>query len=113
MSPIARYRVTIIGTGCAALLGSVAVELLDLVPRSYSFEHWQMTIIPHAVKLTQTPTLVGLTAGSFLMILGPGLMMSRQQDAIRDVERRSALQTWHLKHLLPDEAHEPVSRTGV
>jgi len=113
MSPIARYRATIVLTGCVALLGSVAVEVLDLVPRSYSFDHWQMTILPHAVKLTETPTLVGLTVGSFLMILGPGLMMARQQDSIRDVERRSALQTWHLKHLLPDEAQEPVSRTGV
>ncbi len=66
MSPIGRYRATIIGTGCLALVGSVLVEVLDLVPRSYSFENWQMTILPHAVKLTQTPTLVALTVGSVL-----------------------------------------------
>ena len=39
-------------------------------------------------------------------------MMAWQQDALRDVERRSALQTWHFKHLLPDEAQEPVSRAA-
>jgi hypothetical protein len=72
-----------------------------------------MTILAHAVELPEIPTMVALTVGAILMIVGPGVMMGRQQDALRDVERRSALQTWHLKHLLPDEAQAPVSRAGV
>jgi serine/threonine-protein kinase len=113
MSPVARYRTTVIATGCLALLGSVAVEALGLLPRSYAFNpDGSMTILPQVVTLAPVPTMVALTAGAFLMILGPGIMVGRQQEALREAERRSALQAWHLKHLLPDEAQEPVSRVA-
>jgi serine/threonine-protein kinase len=122
MSPVTRYRVMVIVTGCVVLLGSVAVEVLGSlvrevgarIPPSYEFgvDHRSMTIIARAVELSYGPTVAALTAGAFLLIVGPALMMGQQQEVLRKVERRSALQTWHLKHLLPDEAQEPVSRTG-
>ena len=55
---------------------------------------------------------VALTAGAVLMIVGPGLMVAKQQEVLRDAERRSLLQGWHLKHLLPEEAQAPMSRAG-
>ena len=113
MSPVGRYRSTILATGCVAQLGSVLVEIFGLIPRSYRFLGSEMIIAAHAVDLFETPTLVALTVGAVLMILGPGVMMARQQDLLREVERRSAMQTWHLRRLLPDEAQEPVSRVGA
>ncbi len=118
MSPVARYRTTIMVTGCVALLGSVAVEVLGKhagIPPSYLFglDRRSMIIVAQAVEFRYEPTMVALAVGALLMIVGPGLMMGRQQDALRDAERRSALQTWHLKHLLPDEAQEPVSRAAL
>lgn len=113
MSPVGRYRAVIMGTGTAALLGSVLVEAFGLMPRSYVFgDGLGMTIVAHAVRLTEVPTMTALTLGSLLLILGPAIMMSRQQDVIRAAEQRSALQAWHLKHLLPDEAQAPVSRAA-
>jgi serine/threonine-protein kinase len=115
MSPVGRYRAAILVTGGVSLLGSVAVESLGLVPRSYLFTDAQglsMTIAAHAVRLKEVPTMTALTVGALLMIVGPGIMMARQQDALREAERRSALQAWHLRHLLPAEAREPVSRVS-
>jgi serine/threonine-protein kinase len=115
MSPVGRYRGVIFATGAAALLGSVGAEILGFIPRSYAFTHdgMAMTIMAHAVKLKEMPTMVALTVGALLMIVGPGVMMSRQQESLREAELRSALQAWHLRHLLPVEAQEPVSRVGA
>jgi serine/threonine-protein kinase len=115
MSPVARYRTTILVTGCVALLGSIAVEVLGTsigIQPSYLFglDRRSMMIVAQAVELRYGPTMVALSVGALLMVLGPALMASRQQVAIREAERRSALQMWHLKHLLPDEAQAPVSR---
>jgi serine/threonine-protein kinase len=114
MSPVGPYRTVIFGTGAMGLLGSVGVEVLGLIPRSYQFDAGglSMTIAAHAVRLREVPTMTALTIGAVLMILGPGVMVARQQDVLREAERRSALWAWHLKHLLPDEAQEPVSRVG-
>jgi len=110
MSPVGRYRATIFVTGGAALLGAVACELLGILPRSYRFDGSEMTIVAHAVDLRETPTMVALTACAFLMILGPGVMMARLQDALRDVEQRAAMQTWHIRHLLPARALSRLRR---
>jgi serine/threonine-protein kinase len=113
MSPIGPYRAVVLGTGGLSLLGSVMVEAFGLIPRSYVFGDPQglsMTILAHAVRLKEVPTMTALTIGGLAMILGPGIMMARQQEVLREAERRSALQAWHLKHLLPDEAQAPVSR---
>jgi hypothetical protein len=109
---MSRYRSWIIATGALGLLGSVIAEAAGWIPRSYAFESdaLRMTIVAHAVQLRELPTLTGLTIGSLLMIIGPGIMMSRQQDLLGLAERKSALQAWHLKHLLPDEAYDPVRR---
>jgi serine/threonine-protein kinase len=114
MTPVARHRLAILATGSLAVLGSVLAERWGLVEPSYAFikSTGAMMILPHAVRLVELPTMVALTVGAVLMILGPGYMMGRQQDALRAAERRAYLQVWHLRHLLPEEAHEPMSRAG-
>ncbi|MFT3772009.1 MAG: serine/threonine-protein kinase [Minicystis sp.] len=114
MSPVGPYRMVIFGTGGVSLLGSVVVEALGLIPRSYVFngDALTMTIAAHAVRLREVPTMTALSIVGLLMILGPGIMMARQQDVVREAERRSALQAWHLRHLLPAEAQAPVSRVA-
>ncbi len=101
-------------TGCVALMASVAVEVLGKPPSLRTSSAW-ITVDDHrrpGGEAPLEPTMLALGVAAFMMVLAPGLMMGRQQDALRDAERRSALQTWHLKHLLPDEAQEPVSRSA-
>jgi serine/threonine-protein kinase len=112
MSPVGRYRTTILATGAVALLASVVLDVTGVVGHSYEFYDTYMTIRAHAVLFRDTPTLVALTVGAVLMIVGPALQVAKQQDVLRDAERRGLLQAWHLKQLLPDEAQQPVSRAG-
>jgi len=100
----AGFRASVIGTGVAALLGSVAADLSGLVPSSYAFHDGAMTILPRAVTLPALPTLVALVVGSTFMVVVPGVLMGRMQLALREAEQRSFLQAWHLRQLLPDEA---------
>ncbi|APR77899.1 Serine/threonine protein kinase PrkC, regulator of stationary phase [Minicystis rosea] len=114
MSPAGRYRAVIFGTGGAALLSSVVVEALGIIPRSYLFDAdaLTMTIAAHAVRLRELPTMTALTLGGLLMVMGPGIMVARQQAAVSAAERRSALQAWHLRHLLPAEAQRASRASG-
>ena len=111
-----KFRALVIGTGCMAVVVPLVLELLDIIPRSYVFENGKMTILPQGLALPETPTLCALTLGTIFLIVAPSLIMGRVQMALRAAETRSAMQTWHLRHLLPEEARPksvpppPVSR---
>ena len=111
-----RFRGLVIGTGCLAIVGPLVLELMDVIPHSYVFENGKMTILPQGLALPETPTLCALTLGTIFLIVAPSVIMGRVQMALRAAETRSAMQTWHLRHLLPDEARPksvpppPVSR---
>jgi eukaryotic-like serine/threonine-protein kinase len=38
------------------------------------------------------------------LLVAPSVIMGRVHMALRNAETRSAMQAWHLRHLLPDEA---------
>ncbi len=111
-----RFRGLVIGTGCLAIVGPLVLELIGVIPHSYIFENGKMTILPQGLALPETPTLCALTLGTIFLIVAPSVIMGRVQMALRAAETRSAMQTWHLRHLLPDEARPksvpppPVSR---
>jgi serine/threonine-protein kinase len=99
-----RFRALVIGTGSFAILGPLALELLGIIPRSYLFEHGKMVIVPQGLLLPEMPTLCALTLGTIFLIVAPAVIMGRVQMSLRNAETRSAMQAWHLRHLLPDEA---------
>ena len=104
MTHSARFRALVIGTGCLAVVAPLGLELLDVLPRSYMFENGTLVILPHGLTLTEIPTLCALTLCTLFFIVAPSVIMGRVQLALRDAETRSAMQAWHLRHLLPDEA---------
>jgi serine/threonine-protein kinase len=110
MSHDARYRATVMATGCAAVLGPAVLELVGVLPHSYEFHGDSMTIVAHAVGLSEVPTLVALMMASLFLLIAPGVMMGRLQKALLEVELRSQIQSWHLRKLLPDEAQPPPAR---
>jgi hypothetical protein len=99
-----RFRALVIGTGCLAIVGPLALELLGIIPSSYVFENGKMVIVPQGVLLPELPTLCALTIGTIFLIVAPAVIMGRVQLSLRNAETRSAMQAWHLRHLLPDEA---------
>ncbi|HMY18810.1 MAG TPA: serine/threonine protein kinase, partial [Polyangium sp.] len=99
-----RFRAMIIGTGCLSVLGPLVLELLGIIPRSYVFENGALLILPQGVSFPEIPTLCALTFGTLFLIVAPAMIMGRVQLALRDAETRSAMQAWHLRQLLPEEA---------
>ena len=110
MSPDARYRVTVMLTGCAGLLAPLLLELVGALPRSYAFDAAGMRVIPGAAHFPEVPTLLALTIAGLFMILGAGLLMGRLQRGLGEAELRSHLHAWHLRQLLPQEARVPTLR---
>ncbi|MFO0755581.1 MAG: serine/threonine-protein kinase [Byssovorax sp.] len=113
MSNDARYRAAVIATGSAAVVGPALLEIVGLLPRSYEFHGDAMTIVAHAVNLGEVPTLVALIMAGLFLQIAPGVMMGRLQAALHEAERRSQIQSWHLRQLLPDEAQPPASRATM
>ncbi len=104
MTNSARFRALVIGTGCLSVLGPLVLELLGIIPRSYAFENGALVILPQGVPFPEIPTLCALTFGTLFLIVAPAMIMGRVQLALRDAETRSAMQAWHLRQLLPEEA---------
>lgn len=113
MSDDARYRVTVLLTGCAGLVAPLLLELSGALPRSYVFDAAGMRILVSATHFPEVPTLVALAAAGVFMILGAGLLMGRLQSGLREAELRSHLHAWHLRQLLPEEARAPVLRAST
>lgn len=99
-----RFRALVIGTGCMAIVGPLVLELLHVIPSSYAFEGGKMVVLPQGVLLPEMPTLCSLTLCTIFLIVAPSVIMGRVQISLRNAETRSAMQAWHLRHLLPDEA---------
>jgi eukaryotic-like serine/threonine-protein kinase len=99
-----KFRALVIATGCLVVLVPLGLELLGVISRSYVFENGKMVILPQGVQLTETTTLCALTLGTLFLIVAPSVIMGRVQTALRNAETRSAMQAWHLRHLLPEEA---------
>ncbi|MEZ4299058.1 MAG: hypothetical protein R3B70_29180 [Polyangiaceae bacterium] len=91
-------------TACAVQVGAVAVEVLGLLPRSYSFEGGTLAILPRGITHAQTPTLVALTVFSLFMIAVPMRLSNRLQEMLRAAEQRSMVNAWQLGQLLPNRA---------
>jgi eukaryotic-like serine/threonine-protein kinase len=104
MTHSGRFRTAIIATGSLALLVPLGLELGGVIPRSYAFQGGNMVIVPQGLSFPELPTLVALTLGSLFLLVAPSVIMGRVQLALRRAEMRSAMQAWHLRQLLPDEA---------
>ncbi|MDI3291143.1 serine/threonine-protein kinase [Polyangium sp. 15x6] len=104
MTHSGRFRAAVIVTGVCGMLVPLGLELLGVIPRSYAFENGHMVVLPQGVSLPEVPTLVSLTIGSVFLIVAPSVIMGRVQLSLREAEMRSAMQAWHLRQLLPEEA---------
>jgi len=91
-------------TTVAVQIGAVAIEVLGLLPRSYTFESGALTILPRGVTHSQTPSLVGLTVFSLFMIFLPMRLSGRVQGMLYEAERRALVTAWQLGQLLPNKA---------
>ncbi len=102
--PGRRWRAIVLASGSAAMVGPWVAERAGWLPPSVVFEDGTMHILPRFFELppTLTPVLILLTSVSALLIAAVFIM--RYRDALRDAEEQLHLYTWHLSHLVPNDA---------
>lgn len=103
MSHVTKYRIAVLATGVTALAGSAILEWVGILSTSYLFQDGSMTILPNAVMLPKVATLAGLLVAGLFFAIVPAVIIGRLQDALRAAEKRSLVNLWHLRQLLPEE----------
>jgi serine/threonine-protein kinase len=109
MSPDARYRRFVAGLSSIAVLVIVGLEFSGAVSPSYIFQNGVMTILPRLAYLHKIPTVVSLLGVNLFAMVIPTLGIRRMQVSLMEAERRTMLQMWHLRQLLPEQARAPLT----
>lgn len=106
MSHVAKYRIAVISTGVIALGGSAILEWMGILQQSYHFGNDMMIINANTVMFPKVATLAGLLAAGLFFAIVPAVIIGRLQDALRSAEKRSLVNMWHLRQLLPEEVRK-------
>ena len=103
-----RGRQLAILSGNLAILLPLLLQVLGVFPSSYVFANGTMTIMPMALEFPRVPTLVFLVVGSMALITTASVYVARVKDALTAAQRRLVLQSWHLRQLVPKDAHSAM-----
>jgi serine/threonine-protein kinase len=85
------------------------LEIGGVVPPSYQYQDGLLQVLPRAANFPAMQTTLCLFLLSTAMVLIPGVLVGRMRDALTAAERRVFMQAWHLRQLVPSEAHEALS----
>ena len=99
-----RLRGWIIVAGCAALLIPVGLELVGVLPPSITFDAAGVHLLARVAYLPRMPTLAFLLVTSLATIITSGLALLPFRDQFDEAQLRMRVLSWHLRHLVPDEA---------
>ncbi len=102
-----RYRALVVSLGVATVALPLVATWLGLMPPSYRFVAEGMLILPQAVELTQTLTLLLLTFASIGVVVVSSLVVGYVRDRFDELESRRAAESWNLKQLIPADARPP------
>ena len=106
-----RRRVLIAAMGCLAILVPLGLELAGAVPASFRFEDGAMVLVPRALELPATPTLIFLTVTSLSSVLLGCYVVGHIRDTLAAAEQRLYLYTWHVRELVPPSARDATDPT--
>lgn len=92
---------TVVGASLL-LAGMFTLEHIGVLQQSYRFEGGNLVVVANLVALPSTWTQVLLLGLSFLSFWLSFLVIGRLPKFRLQAEHRIALQTWHLRQLLPE-----------
>jgi serine/threonine-protein kinase len=87
-----------------ALLVPFALELSGAIRPSYLFEGGMMCVVPRAVEFERVPTYVFLVVVNLVLVAIAAYFGATLGEALRAAHRRTHLQSWQLRQLIPSEA---------
>jgi len=110
-----RTKLGAVAFGASALLLVVpmALELLGVLSPSYTFDGDRMSIVPHMTELPRASTLSFLVFANLVVIASIWRLTQRIRRALADAETQVAIQSWHLRLMVPEEARHAVRAPTV
>ncbi|MDB4956708.1 MAG: Serine/threonine protein kinase PrkC, regulator of stationary phase [Myxococcales bacterium] len=87
-----------------AVVVPVALEWLDVLPRTLHVVGSAVVFEPWAVQLSPTVLLVGVITSFLLQVVVTASLSSVQRRSQERMAEQLHVQSWHLRHLVPDSA---------
>ena len=99
-----RFRWLPIVSYSLAILVPLALEVSGIIHPSYVFEDGMLCVVPRAVAFARVPTYVFLAVVNLVLVGVAAYFGVTLGAALRRARRRTHLQSWQLRQLLPSEA---------
>jgi serine/threonine protein kinase len=93
------FRRVGLAAGVVAMILPVVLELLGVLPSSYSFTAGRMVVEPHVVALPETGTIAVLAVANIAMLVVPALFIARLRGDLSIAQTRQLVQTWQFRRL--------------
>jgi hypothetical protein len=107
-----RFRPFVALIACAAFVMPLALELGGVLSPTFVFEGGGMVVVPTALDLPATPTIVMVVLAVVSAIVLSTLVVGHIRDRLGEAERRLMLYTWHLREFVPPEARRATDPRG-
>ncbi len=106
-----KHRSLSMGVATAALILPTLLELVGVIPPSTLFQDGMMCLVPRAVALPESPTLLLLVVTGVIGIFAGSFAVGRMRDQLYAAERRTYLYAWHLREFVPETARAATDPT--
>ena len=94
--------------------GPFGLELSGLWSPSYTFHDHMMTILPRAMDIDETSTMLIFSVLTLFLIYAGGAVIRRARNALTKAEVRLLVQSWQLRQLAPERARTQMkNQSGV
>jgi serine/threonine-protein kinase len=96
-------RALVMAASCAAFIVPLALELAGVIAPTFRFEGGHLEILPVALDLPATPTIVLVAIASMASVFLGSIIIGNIRDRLADAETRIFMYAWHLRELVPNE----------
>ena len=98
-----------VALGALSIILPFALQIAGVMPASYEFTDGKLMVLPRITNFPPAGTLAFLLLASVGLIVAPAIIASRVRASLARAEERLFMQSWMLKHLVPDQARSAAS----
>ncbi len=103
-----RWRHAVV-LGALSIILPFGLQIAGVMPASYEFTDGKLMVLPRITNFPPAGTLAFLLLASVGLIVAPAIIASRVRASLARAEERLFMQSWMLKHLVPDQARSAAS----
>ena len=103
-----RWR-SAVALGVLSIVVPFALQVAGVLPPSYGFHEGALLVYPRMTSFPPAGTQAFLLLASVGLIVAPAVIASRVRGSLAKAEERLFMQSWMLRHLVPDQARNAAS----